>query len=63
MTVHRPDTDADESRIAWDKFDADTLEQLLDFSPVEAQIAAAKRLLQLKRTTRVDNFSASLGGT
>ena len=62
VTVHRQDPHTDESLVVWDKFDADTLEQLLEFSPIEAQIAAAKRLLQLKQTTRVDNFSASLGG-
>ena len=48
--------------VHWDKFDADTLEQLLSLSPVEAQIAASTRLLNLKKATRIDNFSASLGG-
>jgi predicted ribosome quality control (RQC) complex YloA/Tae2 family protein len=50
------------STIRWDKFDADTLEQLLSLSPLEAQASAAKRLLNLKQSTRIDNFSASLGG-
>ena len=49
--------------VRWDKFDADVLEQLLEFDgPHEAKLAAAKRLLFLKSTTRVDNFSASLAG-
>jgi predicted ribosome quality control (RQC) complex YloA/Tae2 family protein len=48
--------------VRWDKFDADILEQLLDLQPMEAQVAAAKRLLHLKQTTRIDNFSSSLGG-
>lgn len=47
--------------VRWDKFDGDTLEQLQVLSP-EAQSMAARRLLNLKRTTRVDHFSASLGG-
>jgi predicted ribosome quality control (RQC) complex YloA/Tae2 family protein len=50
------------STIRWDKFDADTLEQLLSLSTLEAQVTAAKRLLSLKESTRIDNFSASLGG-
>ncbi|GAX10362.1 hypothetical protein FisN_3Lh574 [Fistulifera solaris] len=45
----------------WDKFDGDTLEQLQSLS-IEAQTMAARRLLNLKRTSRVDHFSASLGG-
>lgn len=49
--------------IRWDKFDADTLDQVVALTPVEAQVAVAMRLLNLKQTTRVDNFSASLGGT
>lgn len=49
--------------IRWDKFDADTLEQLLALAPMQAQVAAATRLSNLKKTTRIDNFSASLGGT
>jgi predicted ribosome quality control (RQC) complex YloA/Tae2 family protein len=48
--------------VRWDKFDAEILQQLLDLQPVEAQVAAAKRLLHLKQSTRVDNFSSSLGG-
>jgi hypothetical protein len=62
VTVVKQGHDPSEARVAWEKFDADTLEQLLELSPVEAQTAAAKRLLALKRTTRVDNFSASLSG-
>ena len=38
------------------------LEQLIAVKPVEAQKAAANRLLQLTETTRIDNFSASLAG-
>jgi hypothetical protein len=59
VTVVR--ADSDDSDVRWDKFDAGTLEQLLSLSP-EAQLAAAKRLLNLKQTTRIDNFSGSLGG-
>jgi predicted ribosome quality control (RQC) complex YloA/Tae2 family protein len=55
--------DNSESVVHWEKFDADTLEQLLSLTPLEAQITAAKRLLNLKQSTRIDNFSASLGGT
>ena len=46
----------------WDKFDSDILEQLCELESEEQQVAAAKRLLFLKTTTRVDNFSASLAG-
>lgn len=59
VTVALPGDDG--SKVRWDKFDAGTLEQLQSLSP-EAQEAAAKRLWNLKQTTRVDNFSASLGG-
>lgn len=52
----------DSSEIRWEKFDADTLEQLIAVEPPEAQTAAANRLLNLKNSTRIDNFSASLGG-
>jgi len=48
--------------IRWDKLDAEVLEQLLALDSVEAQRAAAGRLLQLTETTRIDNFSASLAG-
>eukprot|EP00934_Nitzschia_sp_Nitz4_P008699 Nitzschia sp. Nitz4//scaffold31_size150131//110698//114270//NITZ4_002845-RA/size150131-processed-gene-0.142-mRNA-1//-1//CDS//3329547710//8689//frame0 len=51
-----------EATVRWDKFDADALEQLMALEPVEAQVAAAKRLHTLKETTRIDNFSASLAG-
>jgi predicted ribosome quality control (RQC) complex YloA/Tae2 family protein len=46
----------------WDKFDAEALEQLLGLDLQAQQVAAAKRLLALKESTRIDNFSASLGG-
>ena len=49
------------NEVRWDKFDGTTLEQLASLS-TDAQIAAAKRLLTLKHSTRIDNFSASLGG-
>lgn len=48
--------------VRWDKFDADTIEQLSALTPEEAQLAAAQRLLSLKESTRIDNFSASLSG-
>lgn len=48
--------------VRWDKLDAEVLEQLLELDSVEAQKAAAGRLLQLTETTRIDNFSASLAG-
>jgi predicted ribosome quality control (RQC) complex YloA/Tae2 family protein len=52
----------DEDKVVrWDKFDGDTLEQLHSLT-IEAQTMAARRLLNLKRTSRVDHFSASLGG-
>jgi hypothetical protein len=50
------------SEVRWEKFDAETLEQLIALESTEAQISAANRLLNLKNSTRVDNFSASLGG-
>jgi hypothetical protein len=46
----------------WDKFDADVLELVIELESEEQQLAAAKRLLFLKQSTRVDNFSASLAG-
>ena len=55
-------TTVQDGAVKWDKLDADTLEQLLDLKPLEAQEAVVTRLLALKQTTRVDNFSASLGG-
>lgn len=48
--------------IRWGKFDADVLEQLLALESEEQQLAAAQRLLTLKESTRIDNFSASLAG-
>jgi predicted ribosome quality control (RQC) complex YloA/Tae2 family protein len=48
--------------IRWDKLDAEVLELLLALDSLEAQKAAADRLLQLTETTRIDNFSASLAG-
>jgi len=62
ITVRSTKGDKEEESVRWDKFDAETIEQLLSLEAVEAQVAAANRLLELKRTTRVDNFSASLGG-
>jgi predicted ribosome quality control (RQC) complex YloA/Tae2 family protein len=50
------------NRIRWDKLDAETIEQLLSLEPEEAQLAAVTRLRNLMTTTRIDNFSASLGG-
>ncbi len=52
----------EEEIVRWDKFDAEVLEQLIDLKSIDAQKAAAGRLLQLTETTRVDNFSASLAG-
>jgi len=54
-------SDEEGGGIRWNKFDADTLEQLA-LLDLEAQKAAAQRLLSLKNSTRVDNFSASLSG-
>ena len=54
--------DAEEAVVRWDKFDADVIEQLITFESEEEKLAAAKRLLNLKHSTRVDNFSASLSG-
>eukprot|EP00980_Cylindrotheca_fusiformis_P024232 scaffold11675_cov123-Cylindrotheca_fusiformis.AAC.1 len=48
--------------VRWDKFDADVLEQLESFELDEEKSAAANRLLALKESTRIDNFSASLAG-
>ena len=56
------DNDTREDQIRWNKFDADVLEQLFTLETEEEKLAAAKRLLNLKLTTRVDNFSASLAG-
>lgn len=51
-----------EQVVRWDKFDGDVLAQLKSLASLDQQLAAAKRLLQLKQSTRVDNFSASLAG-
>ena len=48
--------------VRWDKFDGDVLEQLNSFEQEEPMIAAANRLLSLKESCRIDNFSASLAG-
>jgi len=48
--------------VRWDKFDGDALEQLNSFEYEEQMLAAANRLLSLKETCRIDNFSASLAG-
>jgi len=48
--------------IRWDKLDGDVLEQLNSFELEEQKIAASNRLLSLKETSRIDNFSASLAG-
>lgn len=61
VTVHSVNSE-NTAAVRWDKFDTDTLQQFSELCPVEAQIAAARRLLKLKETTRIDNFSSSLGG-
>ncbi|KAG7360332.1 RNA-binding protein [Nitzschia inconspicua] len=48
--------------VKWGKFDGDVLEQLQVFELEEQMQAAADRLLALKGTSRIDNFSASLAG-
>lgn len=53
---------SDSAVYRWDKFDSDILEQLVEMESEEEQLAAVKRLLFLKSTTRIDNFSASLSG-
>jgi len=55
-------TKGDETTVRWDKFDGDVLEQLESFDLLEEKVAAAQRLLNLKESTRIDNFSASLAG-
>lgn len=50
------------AKIRWDKFEAQTLEKLISLEAEDAQIAAAIRLQNLMKTTRIDNFSACLGG-
>jgi len=54
--------DATEETIRWDKFDADVLDQVLALETEPRQLAAANRLLTLKQSSRIDNFSASLAG-
>lgn len=61
VTVQHSDTD-DGGMVRWDKFDADVLEQLDSFGLLEEKVAAANRLLTLKESSRIDNFSASLAG-
>mmetsp|Transcript_4276 Transcript_4276/g.7035 ORF Transcript_4276/g.7035 Transcript_4276/m.7035 type:complete len:1261 (+) Transcript_4276:138-3920(+) len=48
--------------VRWNKFDAEVLELLLEMDSLEEQRSAANRLLELTKSTRVDNFSASLAG-
>lgn len=48
--------------VRWNKFDAEVLELLLEMDSLEEQRAAANRLLELTKATRIDNFSASLAG-
>jgi hypothetical protein len=52
----------DSEEVRWEKFDAEVLEQLREINSQEKQIAAAQRLLDLSKATRIDNFSASLAG-
>lgn len=48
--------------VRWNKFDAEVLELLIEMDTLEEQRAAANRLLELTKSTRVDNYSASLAG-
>jgi len=48
--------------VRWNKFDAEVLELLLEMDSLEEQRSAANRLLELTKSTRIDNFSASLAG-
>ena len=48
--------------VRWNKFDAEVLELLLEMDSLEHQRSAANRLLELTKSTRIDNFSASLAG-
>ena len=48
--------------VRWNKFDAEVLEQLREMGTLEEQFAAARRLLDLSKQSRIDNFSASLSG-
>ena len=51
-----------ETIVRWDKFDGDVQEQLQSFELPEQMKAAADKLLALKETSRIKNFSASLSG-
>lgn len=62
VRVKKDGVDDDHGEVRWDKFDADTLEQMELLDSEQQQVAAAERLLMLKKKTRIDNFSASLGG-
>jgi hypothetical protein len=48
--------------VRWNKFDAEVLEQLRDNMTLEEQLASVRRLLDLSKSSRIDNFSASLSG-
>jgi len=48
--------------VRWNKFDAEVLELLLEMDSLEEQRSAANRLLELTKSTRIDNYSASLAG-
>jgi predicted ribosome quality control (RQC) complex YloA/Tae2 family protein len=62
ITVKSGDSESpEEADVRWDKFDADVIEQLLSLDK-DQKLAAAKRMLNLKQGTRIDNFSASLAG-
>jgi len=51
-----------ETVVRWDKFDAEVLEKLESLDSVDAQKAASMRLQSLSKSTRIDNFAASLAG-
>lgn len=48
--------------VRWTKLDAEVLEQLRDTCSLEEQLAAARRLFDLSKQSRIDNYSASLAG-
>lgn len=58
----RGTTGSEEGIVRWNKFDAEVLEQLGDMDTSEKRLAAANRLLGLSKSSRIDNFSASLAG-
>ena len=58
----RGTTGSEEGIVRWNKFDAEVLEQLGDMDTSEKRLAAAHRLLDLSKSSRIDNFSASLAG-